>query len=277
MIKRALLIGIVCLSALKGFSQVSDDNREKLFAFEVKQIDEFIERFNDDSASFIREYIRTHYPTVTVDRATLVRNLFDQKKKTWDRAEQDTFFHQVLDSTNPAYLTFYSPDWFAEAFCSCTYEGKPVEAIVILKVSTDSSGGSKWIISDAWCKDIPVPDKISIPDAEDKGNKFLNPISHTTNFIGLSRALKDKQHIRDYLDMNFMTSARSQAFLKALTDGSLHYGYVKGIRYHFLNVDGWAFTVSYFQREEANSGWLISSLTRADEEQKEAYKTVYFK
>ena len=149
--------------------------------------------------------------------------------------------------------------------------------MVLLKVSTDSTGGSKWIISDAWCKQIPLPEKVTLPNLPDAGTKFLNPISHTTNFIGLSRAFRDKEHIRDYLDMNFMSSPRSLAFLKALLDGSLHYGYVKGIRYHFLDVDGWVFTVSYFQREEANSGWLISGLTRADEDQKTAYRMLYFK
>lgn len=255
----------------------AQDNREKLFAFEVKQIDEFIERFNDDSTSFIRNYIRTHYPEVRVDRPTLVRNLVDRSKKDWNQAELDTFFEQVLDTASPARLTFYSPDWFAEAFCACTYEGKPAEAVVLLKVSTDSTGGSKWIVSDAWCKEVPTPAKVSLKDLPVPGTKFLNPISHTTNFIGLARAFRDKGHIRDYLDMNFMSSPRSLAFLKALLDGRLQYGYVKGIRYHFLDVDGWAFTVSYFQRETSNSGWLISGLTRADEDQKTAIRNEYFR
>lgn len=271
---KALLVALAGLTAVHAAAQ---DNREKLFAFEVKQIDEFIERFNDDSASFIRTYIRTHYPEVRVDRATLVHNLVDRSKKDWNQPELDTFFEEILDTTNPVHLTFYSRDWFAEAVCSCTYEGKPAEAVVLLTVNTDSTGGSKWIISDAWCKQIGTPATVKLPELPVPGTKFLNPISHTTNFIGLARAFRDKGHIRDYLDMNFMSSPRSLAFLKALLDGRLQYGYVKNIRYHFLDVDGWVFTVSYFQREQSNSGWLISALSRVDEDKKTEIRNDYFR
>jgi hypothetical protein len=271
------LFACISSSATQAQSVESNAQREKIFAFEVKQIDEFIERFNDDSSSFIRQYLKTNYPDVAVDRATLVHNLFNLDNKNWNQQDTADFCSQALDTNGPVHLDFYNQDWFAEAFCHCSFKGKPAEAIILLKVNTDSAGGAKWIIYDAYCNLIPATTDADSLTLADPGNKFLNPISHATNFIGLSRALKDKAHIRDYLDSNFLSSGRSRSFLQALLDGSLRYDYVKSIRYHFLEVNGWVFTVNYFRREAANSGWLISNLMRANDQQKLTYRAELIK
>jgi hypothetical protein len=66
-------------------------------------------------------------------------------------------------------------------------------------------------------------------------------------------------------------------FIQALEKGELEYVQVNKVTYHFLQVKGWAFTVQQFVRQDKNSGWLISKLTKADEGTKEHYPQKLFK
>ena len=98
-------------------------------------------------------------------------------------------------------------------------------------------------------------------------------MSHATNFISLSRALRDKKNLPDYLDADFLSYPSSKSFVRALLKNQLEYLYVKNIRYHFLQIDGWIFTVNDYPRKSIHSGWLVSSLQKSTPEEKESYRS----
>src|SRR6202020_417755 len=134
---------------------------------------------------------------------------------------------------------------------------------IILKILGNENEGSKWLLESAHSADLDqvsdsVPSSILF-----KSKKFINPLSHITYFAGLSKALNDRKHIYDYLDSGFLNSSSSRKFLNALLKKKLIYQYVKKITFHFLQIEGWVFTVNEFNRESVNSGWLISSLITA--------------
>lgn len=270
-----ILLSLSCFSIAWSnvSSQIieSNSNREKMFVFEVKHIDEFIERFNNEERSLIISFVKMNYPGIVIDRASLVTNLFNLQKKTWVKKNVDSFFNQVTNKENPVYLDFYSKNWFAEALCSFKYKGKPADVVLILMIQQESNGGSKWVIMSASSRYIPPAKKSITFLSEDRGMKFLNPMSHATNFMSLSTALYDKQHIWDYLDTGFVNYSSSKSFLQALLKNQLEYQYVKQITYHFLQVNGWIFTVDRFRRKSINSGWLISKLWEATDESKIVY------
>ena len=271
--KLLLTLLLCCRFLQQASSQAieSNTNRERNFAFEIKHIDEFIERFNDDKDAFITTYVRANYPGTNVDRQSLILNLFN-RKISWNNAEMRKFVQRVIDPDKPTYLDFDSDNWYAEALCRFIYKGRIVDVRILLKIQQEVNGGTKWMIVSASSGAIPPSaGAINVQESYDL-SKFLNSTSHATNFISLNRALNDRQGIANYLDSNFMKSPYSMAFLKALLAKQLSFQYVKNITYHFLQVNGWILTVSRFTRNSVNSGWLINSMKEASEEEKEAYK-----
>ena len=250
----------------------SNSRRELNFVFEVKQIDEFFERFNNEQNSLLASYIRLKYPEVQITRTSLLESLFNTEVRGADAEIIREFCLQVSDSTKPAYLDFYSGEWYAEAVCKFRLNGQVTEAIVLLKIQQEENGGSKWIIVSAFSKRLGVTNLPVIFPYKPGCCKFLNPMSHATNFLSLARALRDKINLPDYLDTSFLEYPYAKSFARALLRNQLEYLYVKSIRYHFLQVDGWIFTVNQYTRNSIHSGWLVSSLQKSTAEEKERYR-----
>jgi hypothetical protein len=47
------------------------------------------------------------------------------------------------------------------------------------------------------------------------------------------------------------------------------------VKFHFFQVDGWYFELSFINRAGNNSGWLISKLYKITEQEKEALIKFY--
>jgi hypothetical protein len=103
-------------------------------------------------------------------------------------------------------------------------------------------------------------------------NRFINPASHANNFIDLGRALNDKTHLTDYLDLQYFSRSHSIGFYNAIMNDQIKFITVKNVKYYFLQIDPWIFTVEYFSRQTLNSGWLINSMKEVSEPEKEQYK-----
>ena len=57
------------------------------FAFEVKTIDEFIERFNNDQYTLIRQYMEEKFPKKKLTRLDLIRTLFNYDDPLWSKED----------------------------------------------------------------------------------------------------------------------------------------------------------------------------------------------
>ena len=245
--------------------------REKHFIYEVKQIDEFFERFNNDTGSFIRKAYKTYHVKYSIDRSRLIKSLFNYETRAWDQALINNFVTDVTLAQNPSRLNFLATGWFAEARCKFQYNGAIIDIPLILRIITDSNRRSRWMI--AAVKSNPLKNEAAPAPAEESGGKikFINPASHANNFIELDKALNDKQKLADYFEPAFFKRANALTFYNAVLNSHVKFLYVKDITYHFLQTDKWIFTVDYFQRETLNAGWLINSLKRASEADKQAY------
>lgn len=260
------------VKSLWGQGITLNNNRERNFVFEVKQIDEFFERFNNEKNTLFYRYVATKFPGITIDRISLVNNLFNKENKHFDSAEVKGFASFVADSIHPVFLDFASNEWYAATVCKFKYLGKNTDITIILKIQQERNGGMKWMIVSAFCPLIGPESKPAHLHPARRTSKFLNPMSQATDFMNLAEAFEDEADVRDYLDSSFYQKPRSVAFLKALLRKQLEFSFVKRINYYFLQVDGWIFRVSYYQRQSSNSGWLISLLFRASPEDKEKFK-----
>ena len=242
-----------------GFS----DNRN--FAFKVKQIDEFIDRFNNADFTPIKHYLKEEFPAERLDRQTLIISLFNQSDTTWREPKVRQFLEEVTQTPEPPHLDFYGDGWYAEIDCTGQYKGKEENFTLTLAIETiRRTGGAKWVIEGVSANFL------SLPRSRDQ-RRALNPASYGTDFIGLIDALKDTANFRNYTRTRRQPS-QLLLFFDELEEQQLIFEQVNRVKYHFLQIDNWIFTVEDFKRDTPNSGWLISDLMKVDDVQKMQYQ-----
>ena len=257
-----LLMG-TCIAQVLPPSLSSNESTE--FAFEVKTIDEFLERFNNDSNTLIRQYLEQKYPNRKIGRPELIRTLFNYEDPIWEKNQAIEFISEICDTTNEKFLDFYSDNWYAQAECRVKYKGLSKKVNITLQVSvSDRTGAAKWVICGARAPFLDFSKKLD-------PKKFLNPISHATDFIGLKKAMAEKQFLRNYLTDHFKENHLNK-YLAALVAGDIIFEQINSVTYHFLALDNWVFTVKEFARPGRNSGWLIQTIARKSKLDKELYK-----
>jgi hypothetical protein len=263
-----LLAVVLCFQG-NSFGQVVSapisKQQESDFAFEVKTIDEFIERFNNDQYTLIRQYLETNFPRKPISRFDLIRTLFNYQEPLWDKELAAQFVKTVCDTTQEKFLDFYSDTWYAQAECLVKYKGVPKKVTITLQVFvSDRTGAAKWVVVGARAPFLDFSKRLD-------SKKFLNPISHATDFIGLKKAMEDKMFVRNYLTEKFKESHLNK-YLAAVSTGDIVFQQINSITYHFLSLDNWLFTVKEYIRPGRNSGWLIQSLSKRTNAEKEDYK-----
>lgn len=263
-------------SVNKSFSQEFKNDaaeREKHFVYQVKQIDEFFERFNDDPNSFIREVYKSYKVKYNLDRKKLIKSLFNYQGKSWSQNLIDSFVEKALLAEMPTAKKWYGDNWFAEVNCKFQHNSEIIDIPVILQIMTDEKNRSKWIIVGVGSNSLKESQHADIPiTVRTIKTRFISPVDHGTNFIELDKAFSDKDHLSDYFENSFFYRSNAVQFYHAILNGHIRLLFVKDVKYHFLNVEGYIFTVEYFQRESKNSGWLINTLKTAKSEEKETYK-----
>jgi hypothetical protein len=244
------------------------------FAWQVKQIDEFMDRFNNADYTPIRRYLREEYNLDEVNRLDLVRSLFNLEKDDWNQEEVVNFLSQINDSVPPPYLDFYDKDWYAELNCQGFHHQDTVDFTLILTLEVDQeTKASRWIINSVQGDFLPT-DTAALAfgvDTTYDASKTLNPASFGTDFMALVDALKDTANLEGYVAPQDI-SRSLVSFMNLLYQRDLIFKQVNHITYHFLQIDGWIFQVQDFHRQSTNSGWLINSLLAVSEEEKNQYR-----
>jgi hypothetical protein len=261
---RIIFFCILACFCTAGVAQSLSIGEELLFAFEVKQIDEFIERFNNEE-TLIKEYIRRADPGAVISRTDMLKSLINQYDSTWNLSLINQFIYHVNDREKPVYLHFLDPEWYAEVKCSVRYMNKDQKVTLLLKIERGLDQSSKWVIL------LATADFLTLPQNSDNAS-FLNPVSQGTDFLALDKAMADKKNLRNFLPAGYKEDQLS-IFLDHWKNGRIALRQVDKITYHFLQVNGWIFTVENFKRQSRNGGWLISAICKADEVQKNEYKT----
>lgn len=274
--KHFLLLAAVVLSVLpSATAQTVLFPYEENFAWQVKQIDEFMDRFNNADYTPIRQYVKDQYDIDDVSRTDVLRSLFNLEKKAWNKPDIVRFLSEVSDSLPPPYLDFYDADWYAELRCQGVQNGHKVPFTLVLSIELDeTTGGSRWIINSVDADFLPKATDERLAFAVDETydvTKTLQPTSFGTDFMNLVDALKDTAHLESYV-LRGAVDQPLTAFLNQLYRRELTFRQVDHIVYHFLQVDGWVFQVQDFHRSTTNSGWLINDLLLLSEREKQDYR-----
>jgi len=257
------------------FSQVYSNNegaKEKHFIYEVKQIDEFFERFNDDPGSFIRAVYKSHHTKFTIDRQRLIRSLFNYENTSWDSSTMNKFISEVTNRKKPMYLDFYGDDWYAELTCKFNYNTSSIVIPVIMQIELTQNKGSKWMIVAVGSSTLNAKILVTQMAQTKIKTKCLSPTSHGTNFVSLKRAFDDRENLSGYFETSYIKRSHMLEFYNAILNREIEFMDVIKIKYHFLLADKWIFTVENFPREALNSGWLINYIQSVSPAGMESYR-----
>ncbi len=228
--------------------------RELLFA-KVKQIDEFIHRFNFNVNKFNPEVLGISR------REEQLPLLFERNYKSQNEQKVDDFSWAAMYSPR---LSFYNPDWYAVVKCEATYRGKKVQMDLTLKVQISDNGGASWIIAGAETPFLYTSAECNDP------SKMIPPSNNEVGFVGLYRVFNDKNNLSAYYPKTYEADYLS-ILLYAVKNGEIKFIQPLSIRYYFAQVVDWIFVVEHFNREEKNSGWLISEALPINDQQKADY------
>jgi hypothetical protein len=83
--------------------------------------------------------------------------------------------------------------------------------------------------------------------------------------------MDDKLFIRNFLTDKFHESHLNK-YLGAVSTGDIVFQQITSVTYHFLSIENWLFTVKEYIRPGRNSGWLIQTLSKRTDAEKEDYK-----
>lgn len=261
-----LLLLVLCSHLVSG--QSYDKEYGIAFAWEVKQVDEFIERFNNEDFSFIKEYLkRKKEAAAPMTRERLIKSLFNAKGTNWNYGEITAFIKQVNNASRPQYLDMDSANWYAKVNCEVMNHGKPGKAVLKLKICTLPDGSSKWAITDVdflGNEGQLAPTNASPvygPKPAD-AKVSLNPMSHAIDFMNIDLVTQKPENIENFISSDAIRNKDLNLFVDACLKNQLKVVRALSVTYTFLQIKGWQIDVKQYHRQSLNSGWLISRLAK---------------
>lgn len=247
---------------LKGQQLVNPDKAgEEIFTARVKQFGEFADRFNlavDFRGNPADSAFRKKMP-----RGKMISSLFDANDNNFGQNSskseysglKEEFIRDVTGKN--ILLDKHSPGIIAEAKSRVTINGKARTISIFLNQEVAKNNAVKWVMLSVgdFLGDVFIPDTTMV--------RFISPNSNETAFLNLGRALGEKGHLQAYAYNGFKPDNLS-VFLYCVNAGIIKFEYAEEVVYHIISIPGWYFKVRDFNRNQLNSGWLITELKKGN-------------
>lgn len=264
-----LLVTTYFLNAQSGSYNGFTEDETVLYTMN-KQVGQFVKRFNMEEDQYGKDLLKTdkRYHNDKL-RTEILPGMFDKYNPRTSGTLKTYFVNDVTKEDNPVYLDFLDKNWFAEVSATFTANGDEVNIILYLTLEEENLG-SKWIISNVWYSYFPR--LFPTPDSTDQSRYFLHPMSHELDFMNLHKALERPERIQYYASNEYRPDFLTLFFYQTKI-GQLKFKQINDVKFHFFQIPNWYFELTYFNRNDTNSGWLISNLKYInDEEKKELIK-----
>jgi len=260
-----LLVLLSCHAQSQTVGEFKYDETE-LYA-ETKQVNQFFRRFNaEEDKQGERLYEKDKDFRTYKLRKKYVPTLFNLENSILIDEAKEKFSELVLDKENPVFLDFHGGAWLCELNTIFTYEGVDRELTLFL-VLQEEEVGSKWVIDGVYFE--PFYQTLKKPDNSNfNDSKFLHPLSHEVGFMNIFRVFKESDSLEYFGHRHFQPDYLSLFFYE-IKMGRLEFKTVKDSKFHFFQIEGWYFELTYFNRDGYNSGWLISNLLEIDQKNRD--------
>lgn len=245
---------------------------ETVFYAQTKQMNQFFLRFNgEEDLQGKRLYPGDAGYHDIKARKGYIKMLFDQTNTGISDDAKFVFIEQALNKKNPVFLDFHGNSWFAEVSATFQYKKEKVTLILYLKLEKQNDG-YKWMFSNVYF------DRFAswFTHVNDTANLkyFIHPMSHELDFMNLHKIFREPGNMDYYLEREYQPDMLA-LFVMETKNNNLTFVSVDQVKFHFFQVPGWYFEVSYFNRNTMNSGWLISNILRVNELEKKELMTHY--
>jgi len=259
----AVILALGIISIKSSFSQeiiTPVNSNEKIFIARIKQFNEFLDRFNYKT-TFTGEPVDSAF-MAKMPRSRMINSLFDLKDSRTDKSSKEfsqeyvdlkTRFVNEVVNTNLG-VPKYSGNIIAEARSRVIYKGNPHNIRVFLVQEVIMETRNKWVILDV------KGDLFDFLKTDTAFVRFIPPSSNETDFMNLKRALEDINYLHYYASKDYQPDYLT-LFFYLVNTGAIKFEYVNEVIYHILDIPGWIMKIREFNRNELNSGWLISDLS----------------
>lgn len=247
-------IGYLCCNA-----EVFDMLNSDLYNSRVKLVSEFMHRFN-------REEYNPYVDTNSSDSDKVnICQLFDIEKILNNRKENEPKAFQLVDSIlqNNVKIHYSDAEWYAKVKCIGSFKGKQITFDMLLTVEQREKDMFKWVISDV------EGDIFNLIPSRKSEKIILLPNEHESNFMRLNSITSEKDDYITLYSSICNPTNKLTVFNTLVYYGYLNIEYVTDIRYTFLQVPGYVFTIKECERESTNSGWLICDWNEISDNEKE--------
>lgn len=263
----ATLIPFSSNAQIKNNNDVFEELPEHLM-FQVKQLDQFIARFNSNENS---EGIRINVSNTSLeDRERLLASLFNLEMldNPSFKGKAIQFIKEVTGSkiTN---LSFYDKSYYATIDCQVLYKNKREQLTLTLVVEGSPNNGAQWVIKGASAEFLNTKNSSGAKNVV--ARRIIPPTNHEVNFISLLEIFNKEQDLNNYLSESHGPN-QLDVLNSLLKNGDIKMLSTTIPTYHFLQIPGWIFTVEFFNRATKNSGLLISNLTKVEQPEINRYK-----
>ncbi len=224
----------------------------------VKSVDEFILRFNAEA----------FHPEINHEEEENLRprsllSLFDWQRFQIEDSIVANFLMSFADSVcrNNIQLNMDYGGIYAEAQCQFTYNGQEIPINIVLEYENIRDDYYRWSV-------VGANGLIESKILDTNCNGYLNPIQHELHFSDLASACEsDLTRFISYdrpIDQLFF-------FLGMVKTRQLKFVSCYNVLFHFTQVPNYIFVVNKANRLSYNSGYLINSLFRVEETNKQDY------
>lgn len=175
----------------------------------------------------------------------------------------DTMMQQVIDKNIS--LHYNDSLWVAKVKCKGKYKGKDTTFNLYLKVEQRDKDMYKWVIQKAEGKLFSLAPKV------ENERIMLMPDEHETRFTSLHRVTTDYQEcVTNFADKHYQVDPTT-VFYTMVQTGLLKIEFIDDVKFTFLQIPDYAFSIRYFDREGNNSGWLIDNIWKMSVDEKKQY------
>lgn len=241
-----------------------NDDESHLYA-QTKQVNQFFRRFNNEEDLKGNRFYPGDSEYRNADNRQLYLNiLFDKESAIMTKELKTEFIETVSDSESPVFLDFHGDQWFAELAVNFL-DNESKESLMLFLQLEEEKLGYKWGITNVYYDQFLKYFYKGDPKTINKS--FLHPMSHELDFMNIRKTFRDPKYVEYYAANNFKPDYRTLLFYE-IKQGNMKFESVGQLKFHFFQVNGWYFEVSYFNRPGGNSGWLISKLYKLNEQEK---------